>query len=76
MVSIQGDPGDPTRVSLTVTVSLYIDRLLVETLSNELEQAIQSQAIKDIKRNKEVKRLVAEAASAKLLQILEAGLSK
>jgi hypothetical protein len=70
MVVITADPQNPEKLILSATVTLFIDRLLVETLSDELEAQIRSQAIKDLKRNKEVQKAVAEAATKKLLQML------
>lgn len=76
MVSIVSDPNDASKIVLSVTATIYLDRLLVETLSSELETAIRSQAVRDLRKNKIVQAAVAEAATAKLLKILEAGLSK
>ena len=71
MVSITTDPQNPDKLFLTATVSLYIDRLLIEALSDEIKRRITWQASRDIKNNPEVKKQIAKAASKKLLQMLE-----
>lgn len=70
MVTITTDPADPKRLILTQTVTVYLDRVLVETLSDELTKAITEQAKKDLLSNSTVRKLVAKAATEKLLQML------
>lgn len=70
MVTITADPNNPDRLTLTATATLYLDRILVETLSSEVEQAVRNHAIKDLKANKDVQRQIAEAATKKLLAML------
>jgi hypothetical protein len=70
MISLVADPKDPSRLVLTATVTLYLEKVLLETLSAELEAAIRSQALKDIRGNKEVRARIAEAAEQKLLSLL------
>ena len=70
MVTITVDPKDPSRLILTATATLYIDRVLVETLNSEVESAIRTQARKDLKGNKEVQKQIAEAATQRLLSML------
>jgi hypothetical protein len=70
MVTITPDPADPQRLILTQTVTVYLDRVLVETLSDELTNAITEQAKKDLLSNSTVRKLVAKAATEKLLSML------
>jgi hypothetical protein len=70
MVSITQDPLRPEKLALTITATLYLDRLLVETLNQEIEKAIREQAIRDLQENKEVKLAVFKAAQRKLLALL------
>ena len=71
MVNIVPDPTDPNRLMLTVTASLFVDKILLTTLSEELEAAIRAQAKEDITSNKEVRTAVARAALARLLTMLD-----
>jgi hypothetical protein len=75
MVSIVPDPANPYRLCLTASATIYLDRILLETLSAEVESAIREQALKALRNNAEVKRLIAAAALAKLLSMLEEGKS-
>jgi hypothetical protein len=70
MISLTKDPTDHTKLVLTATVTLYLDRILVETLSDEIEKAIRLQATKDVKSNKEVRDTIAKAATNRLLDML------
>lgn len=70
MISITTDPTNPDRLILTQTVSLYLDRVLLSTLSAEVTEAIREQAAKDLKQSKPVRRAIAAAARAKLLGML------
>lgn len=72
MVSAMIDPGHPERVALTVTVTMYLDKLLQDVLSAEVAEAIRGKAIEDLKTNPDVQAKIAAAASAKLLAMLEA----
>ena len=71
MVSITSPAGDPTHVVVTATVTLYLDRLLVDTLSSELEKSVREAAVRELENNQEVKLAVFKAAKAKLLAMLE-----
>jgi hypothetical protein len=70
MLSFTQDPINPDKLFLTAAVTIYVDKLMVTTLSQELETAIRDAAIKDLLGNKEVKKLVAQAATQKLLSML------
>lgn len=70
MITVTQDAMNPTRLLVTQTVSFYLDRILIDTLSDELAQLIRNQARKDLKSNPEVKKAVAEAACKKLLAML------
>lgn len=59
MVTLTPDPSDPARLILTQTVTVYLDRVLVETLNEELTRAVAEQAKKDLLSNSAVKKLVA-----------------
>ena len=71
MVQLTPDPSDPSKLILTQTVTLLLDRTLVETLSDEVQAAIRRQAARDLKRNPGVQKAIASAAQAKLLELLE-----
>lgn len=70
MVSITPDPTNPERLTLTVTATIYLDKVLLQTLSEEVTQAIRAQAIKDLQSNPKVRKLIAAAATQKLLTML------
>jgi hypothetical protein len=70
MITITQDPMNPTRLLVTQTISFYLDKVLIGSLTEELAQLIRAQARKDLKSNPEVKKAVAEAASRKLLAML------
>lgn len=70
MIQLTPDPSDANRLILTQTVTLLLDRTLVESLSKEVEEAIRRQAAKDLKGNAEVRKAISKAAEAKLLELL------
>jgi hypothetical protein len=70
VIVVTKDPSNPDRLILTQTVTLYLDRTLLETLSTEVEAAIRRQASTDLKKNPQVKKAIAEAATRKLLAML------
>lgn len=70
MIVLVPDPNDSQKLVLTATVSMYIDRLLVETLSDSIADQIKEQAAKDLQKNKQVKKVIAAAAQRKLLNLL------
>ena len=70
MIELRQDPNDPTRLTLTATMTLFLDRLLVETLSPEIERAIREQAAKDIRGSKAVRKAISSAAQAHLMKLL------
>lgn len=70
MISIIADPLNPDRLILSAAVTIYLDRILVSILSDEVEAAIRAQAVKDLQGNKAVQKQIAQAATAKLLQML------
>ena len=72
MITITQDPHNPERLCLTATISVYLDKVLLETLSTEIEQAIRAQAIRDLRSSTAVKKVIAKAATSKLLQMLGA----
>lgn len=72
MLTLTQDPQNPDRLVVTETVTLYLDKLLLETLSQELRLAIQEQARKDLKSSPAVRKLIARAATDKLLLMLGA----
>lgn len=73
MIQLAVDPEHPERVILTSTVTLYLEKVALSALSDEIEKAIRAQAVKDLKGNPEVRRKIAEAAEWKLLQLLGMG---
>ena len=70
MIAIQQDPNDATKLIVTATVTLYLDRLMVETLNAEIAEQITDRARKDLTKNRQVKKVIAEAAQHKLLELL------
>ncbi len=70
MVTVTPDPTNPERLVLTATVSLYLDRLLLDTLNDQLATSIREQAIHDLKSDPKVKKQIAAAATRKLLSML------
>lgn len=73
MIQLAVDPAHPERVILTSTVTLYLEKVALSALSDEIEKAIRAQAVKDLKGNPEVRRKIAEAAEARLLSLLGVG---
>lgn len=71
MISLSTDPVTG-RTTLTAAITLYLDQILIRTLSAEVERAIREQAIRDLGSNKVVQRQIAQAATDKLLQMLGA----
>lgn len=72
MITLTQDPLNPDRLVLSATVTLYLDKLLLTTLSQEVDAAIREQAVKDLQHNRAVKRGIAKAATQKLLTMLGA----
>lgn len=70
MIQLTPDPSDANRLILTQTVTLLLDRVLVEQLSKDVEAAISRQAARDLKRNPKVQKAISEAAQKKLLELL------
>lgn len=71
MVSITQDPKNSEQLIVTATVTVFINKVLIETLSDELKTAIREQAKEDLRSNQEVRQKVAKAAVAMLLAKLE-----
>jgi hypothetical protein len=72
MVTITQDPTNPERLVLSATVTVYLDKALLQTLDEEVTRAIREQAIRDLRSNSTVKKLIAKAATEKLLAMLGA----
>jgi hypothetical protein len=70
MVSLQIDPDNPNKIILSATVTLLLERTLLETLNSAVTDAIRAQAKKDLKGNKEVQREISQAATRLLLGML------
>lgn len=70
MVSITQDPKNPNQLIVTQTVTIFLDKILVSSLSGELAEIVRQQAHKDLKKNKSVQQAVSQAASKKLLNML------
>ena len=73
MVSITSDPQNPDRLLVSATVQLWLDRVALAALSDEIEAAVRAQAAKDLADNAAVRELVASAATAMLLTKLKEG---
>src|SRR5580704_12799768 len=70
MVTLTSDPSNPNRLTLTSTVTIYLDKLLSDVLSDEVSELVRQQARKDIQSNRAVKREIALAAQRLLLTML------
>lgn len=70
MVTVIKDPANPDRLVVTVTVTAFIDKICLETLSDEIENAIRDRAIKDLRKSRKVKAAISGAASQRLLDML------
>lgn len=70
MITILPDPVVPNRLILTQTITLYLDKLLTDVLSDEIASIIREQAKKDISTNKQVKKAISAAAQQLLLERL------
>ena len=69
MITIQQDPSNQDRYIVTQTLTLYLDKLMLATLSDELAAVIAQKAREDFKKPavvKELRRLTTEHL-AKLL---------
>lgn len=73
MIQLAVDPSNPERVVLTSTVTLYLEKVALAALSDEVEKAIRAQAVADLRKNPEVRRKIAGAAEARLLSLLGMG---
>lgn len=71
MIAITTDPKNPEQLVITATVTLFVNKVLVETLNEELVAAIREAAREDLKSNQVVRQIVAKAAVAKLLATVE-----
>lgn len=73
MVTIQPDPTNPDRLILTQTVQVFLDKVLLQTLNDELEQIISAKAREDFKKPSVVRELrtLATQYLAKILGIGE-----
>lgn len=71
MITLTQDPTNPNRLALTATVSFFIDKVLIDTLNDELVAAIREAAKEDLRTNQVVRQQVAKAAVAKLLATIE-----
>ena len=70
MISIMTDPKDPTKLVLSANVVMYLDRVLLEALSAEVDSAIRRQAVRDIRKNPAVIKAISRAAQQLLLEKL------
>lgn len=70
MTTITADPNDPNKMVITQVVTLYLDRLVKDLLSQEVAALIREQARRDIRSNKAVKKVIQEAATKLLLEKL------
>jgi hypothetical protein len=73
VIQLAVDPSNPERVVLTSTVTLYLEKVALAALSDEVEKAIRAQAVADLRKNPEVRRKIAGAAEARLLSLLGMG---
>jgi hypothetical protein len=67
MIATFIDPLNPTRIGITQTITFYLDKVLERSLADEIEKVIRAQAVKDLKHNPEVRKVIAEEATKLLL---------
>lgn len=70
MIGITPDPNDPNKLVLTQTITVYLDKLIRSLLDDEVASLIKEQAVHDIRMNKQVKKIIQEAATRLLLEKL------
>jgi hypothetical protein len=70
MITLTPDPNNPDKLTLTATVTMYLDRLLTDVLSEEIATAIRERAIRDLQTNAAVRKQIAATATQKLLTML------
>lgn len=70
MVTLTPDPNDSSKLVLTQVVTVYLDRLIKDLLSEEVATLIREQAAHDIRVNKQVRKVIQEAATRLLLDKL------
>lgn len=74
MITITPDPNNPEKLILTATTTLWLDRVLLESLSDEIGKAVRQKAIEDLNTRgvqKELRNLVTQYL-AKLLGVTDA----
>jgi hypothetical protein len=70
MITITKDGANPDKFVVSQTIVMFLDKVMLSSLSDEIEKTIRAQAIKDLRHNPEVKKVIAEAATKKLLAML------
>ena len=70
MITLTQDPSNPERLIVSLTVTLWLDKVLLSTLSDEVAAAIRERAVRDLKSDKRVKKQIAAAATTRLLSML------
>lgn len=70
MIQLTVDPADPNKLTLTATVTLFLNRLVSDVLSEEVSAQVRAQAKKDLQSNRAVKKAIADAAQRLLLGLL------
>ena len=69
MVEIKQDPKNPDKVIVNAMVTLYLDKVVLETLGKEIAAAVQEQAKKDLK-TRAVQRELARLSTKYLASLL------
>lgn len=70
MIELRADPANPERVLVVATVSLWMEKVLIQALGKELEEVITEAAKKDL-QGRAVRKEIKALATKKLIQMLE-----
>jgi hypothetical protein len=73
VIQITADPANPERLLINSLTSLYLDKVALAALSDEIERAVRQQAISDLQSNPAVRALITKASTELLLKLLSAG---
>lgn len=71
MVAVKECPDNPGKIEITLLVQMYLEKTALQCLSDEVGIQIRAQAKKDLKHNKLLQKIIADAAQQMLLKILD-----
>lgn len=64
------DSADDTKFTLTPAVAAYLDRVIADQLASDVAEAVRRRALRELRSNPQVKKVIAKAAERKLMQML------